>query len=180
MKQILNNKISIDYNINDLLSIFEQSINYSNKLKSRSTTNYGKVYQYNGVSYIETDYDNTPDIIKLIGNQTIQYLKSELNIDMNVNNCLVNIYKDGNQSMGYHSDDTEQLENNTGVLIVSLGDERTIEFRPKGLVSTTEEYTLISNSIFYMDKQCQLDYEHCIPKSKTTEIRISLTFRQLK
>ncbi|MFT5096791.1 MAG: alkylated DNA repair dioxygenase AlkB, partial [Psychrobacter okhotskensis] len=37
------------------------------------------------------------------------------------NNCLVNYYLDGSSKMGFHSDDTSQLADGTGVAILSLG-----------------------------------------------------------
>lgn len=36
---------------------------------------------------------------------------------------------DGTSSMGYHSDQTDNLEKNTGIAIISLGAERILRFR---------------------------------------------------
>jgi alkylated DNA repair dioxygenase AlkB len=257
MKQLLKNSLNTDLSV--ILNTLETSNNTIHKnLKSRSTMNFGKVYQYKGVDYQETDYNDTPELIKQIGKEAAQALKEELGIDMNINNCLVNIYSNGKQSMGYHSDDTRQLVDGTGVLIVSVGCARILSFKkkeikwvlsnhkpiiqkedeleiietfvkndiidikakdkktrningyrklsngeyqlitsltnydnaydyggflfeeikPKDIIE--DEFVLTNGSIFYMDDECQKEYEHAILKSADDSIRISLTFRELK
>merc|ERR1712224_368025 len=47
------------------------------------------------------------------------------------NSVLVNYYCDGSAALGWHSDQTHELEEGTGVGIVSLGAERHLWFRSK-------------------------------------------------
>ena len=183
MKQLLNKNLlftSLDISSHHILNNIVFSDKLKGNLKSRSTANFGKVYQYKGVDYEENDYNNTPDLIKQIGEEAVKALKEELNIGMNINNCLVNIYSNGKQKMGYHSDDVEQLVDGTGVLIVSVGSARILAFRKKGEIETADEFVLTNGSIFYMDAKCQEEYKHAILASTDDTPRISLTFRQLK
>ena len=179
MKILLNDKLDLD--ISQIYNVLQNSnVVIHNNLKSRSTMNFGKVYQYGGVEYIETNYADTPSLIKNIGETALEILKQKYPINMEINNCLVNIYNDGNQKMGFHSDSVEQLADGTGVLIVSVGVTREFLFRDKETKNITDTLLLDNGSIFYMNQECQRQFEHSLPKSECTDMRISLTFRQLK
>lgn len=179
MKHLFNEQIKVSYD-EILKTLQESGVKLHDKLKSRSTMNFGKVYQYNGVEYEETDYDDIPSTLYFIGDKARTFLNLHFGIDMDINNCLVNIYSNGKQKMGYHSDDVEQLVDGTGVLIVSIGSARILAFRKKGEIETADEFVLTNGSIFYMDAKCQEEYEHAILASTDDTPRISLTFRQLK
>lgn len=95
------------------------------------------------------------------------------------NNCLLNYYPDGQSSMGFHSDATEELAGGTGVAIVSLGAERQVVFRNKQDRSNEVSYGLPGGSLLYMPKELQFEWLHAIPKAPGAGPRISLTFRLL-
>jgi alkylated DNA repair dioxygenase AlkB len=179
MKHLFNEQIKVSYD-EILKTLQESGVKIHDKLKSRSTMNFGKVYQYKGVEYEETDYDDIPSTLYFIGDKARTFLNLHFGIDMDINNCLVNIYSNGKQKMGYHSDDIEQLVDGTGVLIVSVGCARILSFRKRGDVQLEDEFVLTNGSIFYMDDECQKEYEHAILKSLDDSMRISLTFRELK
>jgi alkylated DNA repair dioxygenase AlkB len=47
------------------------------------------------------------------------------------NSCLLNLYHDGNEGMGWHSDDEKSIEDNSSIASVSLGAERKFSFKHK-------------------------------------------------
>lgn len=95
------------------------------------------------------------------------------------NGVLVNFYRNGNDYLGWHSDD--ELINGSEPLIasISLGAERRFDLRHREtgeLVSTP----LSHGSLLIMSGLSQKCWEHRIPKMATiTDPRINLTFRRL-
>jgi alkylated DNA repair dioxygenase AlkB len=47
------------------------------------------------------------------------------------NSCLLNLYHDGNEGMGWHSDDEKSIEDNSSIASVNLGAERKFSFKHK-------------------------------------------------
>jgi alkylated DNA repair dioxygenase AlkB len=81
--------------------------------------------------------------------------------------------------MGYHSDRTDILSPNTGVVIISLGSTRILRFRNINDRSLIVDYPLLSGSLFYMTADVQNLWVHSIPVDDTDNGRMSLTFRNL-
>jgi len=95
------------------------------------------------------------------------------------NSCLLNFYHDGDDGMGWHSDNEKELEKNGVIASVSLGAERKFSFKHK---SNKEKIDLIlgSGSLLVMKEQIQTHWMHQLPKSKKiSEPRINLTFRTI-
>ena len=82
--------------------------------------------------------------------------------------------------MGYHSDNTDILSTGTGVVIVSVGSNRTLRFKNKNDNNNIIDYDLGNGSLFYMNDAVQLDWLHSIPKFDAAGPRISLTFRDIR
>lgn len=91
--------------------------------------------------------------------------------------CLVHIYRDGNDSIGWHND-KEALD--TGILSISLGATRKFRLKPMGQRKGWEaEYSLKNGDAVYMKSGCQRRKVHTVPVEKRVkEPRINLTFRQ--
>ncbi|HLO49516.1 MAG TPA: alpha-ketoglutarate-dependent dioxygenase AlkB, partial [Kamptonema sp.] len=106
--------------------------------------------------------------------------KLEKHFGFRPNNCLVNYYTDGNSTMGFHSDSIEELIDDTGILIISLGAERIITFQNKQDKSNEHSYLLKSGSLLFMSQKTQRYWKHGILKQSEALGRISLTFRLLK
>ena len=81
--------------------------------------------------------------------------------------------------MGYHSDLTEDLLHGAGVVIISLGAQRTISFRRINDKDEKYKYNLSSGALLYMDDVVQYEWQHAIPKQAGAGERISLTFRNI-
>lgn len=96
------------------------------------------------------------------------------------NSVLLNFYRDGNDSMGWHSDDEKELGVNPVIASVSLGGERRFLIRERKDNKNKREITLKNGSLLIMKRGFQSKYQHSIPKTrKKVEERINLTFRKI-
>lgn len=94
--------------------------------------------------------------------------------------CFLNYYKGPRDHLGWHSDDSDVIDENKPIVVISLGSEREIWFREKGS-SEVEKISLKHGSILVMHAGMQQTHEHRIPKhGAECGERISLTFRGLK
>src|ERR1041384_5570261 len=95
------------------------------------------------------------------------------------NSCLLNLYHNGNEGMGWHSDDEKPLGKNNTIASLSFGAERKFSFkhkRTKQIVSLVLEH----GSLLVMKGATQSNWLHSLPKSKNImQPRISLTFRTI-
>lgn len=97
------------------------------------------------------------------------------------NSVLVNLYRDGKDSMGWHSDDEPELGKNPVIASLSLGAVRRFSFRHrqrKDLVKIRMD--LLDGSLLIMCGNTQHNWQHSLPKTtKKVGERINLTFRQI-
>ena len=98
------------------------------------------------------------------------------------NSVLINCYRDGNDSVSWHSDDEPELGRNPVVASVSLGAERIFQLRHKfNKKLATHSLNLASGSLLLMAGSMQHHWHHQIPKRRRVQKpRINLTFRQVK
>lgn len=95
------------------------------------------------------------------------------------NSCLLNLYEDGSQGMGWHSDDEKCLERHAAIASVSLGAERKFGLQHKQLPHALS-ILLEHGSLLVMKDATQTHWRHRLPKSKkVTTARINLTFRTM-
>lgn len=97
----------------------------------------------------------------------------------NYNACLLNLYHNGEEGMGWHSDDEKEIISNSSISSISFGATRKFAFKHK---STKEKYqTLLEHgSLLEMKGRLQQNWLHALPKAKKiVEARINLTFRQM-
>lgn len=105
----------------------------------------------------------------------------ELACEARFNSVLANLYRHGEDSMGWHSDDEPELGSQPVIASLSLGTERRFRFRrkvPRGTSAPPVGLTLSHGSLLCMAGDTQRCYQHDLPKS--TGIigpRINLTFR---
>ena len=95
------------------------------------------------------------------------------------NSCLINNYPNGDHYISYHSDRDMEMNEHTGVTILSLGTVREMAFRNMADPSVKHYYALQPGSAIYMDDIVQTEWQHGIPKTTTSGTRISLSFRSL-
>ena len=95
------------------------------------------------------------------------------------NSCLLNLYHDGNEGMGWHSDDEKSLGLNTAIASLSFGAERKFSLKHKQTKQTVS-VVLQSGSLLVMEGATQTNWLHSLPKTTTIKKpRINLTFRTI-
>lgn len=96
------------------------------------------------------------------------------------NSVLLNLYRNGQDSMGLHSDDEPELGPEPLIASLSLGAERRFVLRHKTLTDQRHTLTLAHGSLLLMAGRTQHAWKHGLPKAKSVaEPRINLTFRWL-
>jgi len=97
------------------------------------------------------------------------------------NTVLLNLYRDGNDSNGWHSDNEKALGKNPVIASVSLGAKRSFKLKHRGGKELNHKIFLDHGSLLLMEGETQHHWLHELPKSKKiTEPRINLTFRVIK
>jgi alkylated DNA repair dioxygenase AlkB len=92
--------------------------------------------------------------------------------------CLLNLYRDGKDSNGWHSDDEKELGKNPVIASVSLGQERFFHLKHKKIKDLKYKILLEHGSLLLMSGQTQHHWLHQIAKTtKPIGERINLTFR---
>ena len=101
------------------------------------------------------------------------------------NSVLANLYRDGRDAMGWHSDDEPELGASPVIASVSLGATRHFVFRPRparGVASSGAvlKLPLPHGSLLRMAGATQRHYQHALPRAARVHApRINLTFRQI-
>ena len=95
------------------------------------------------------------------------------------NACLLNLYHNGEEAMGWHSDNEKEIIANSTIASLSIGASRKFSFKHK-VTKETISIQLGNGSLLEMKGTIQSHWLHTLPKSKKiTESRINLTFRQM-
>lgn len=94
------------------------------------------------------------------------------------NSCLLNLYRDGQDSNGWHADDEKELGHNPVIASVSFGAIRMFHLRHKRDTSLKQKIALEAGSLLLMSGPTQHFWNHQLPKTKRKiDPRINLTFR---
>ena len=95
------------------------------------------------------------------------------------NACLLNLYHNGEESMGWHSDNEKEIIANSSIASLSLGAKRKFSFKHK-ISKETVSIELENGSLLEMKGSVQAHWWHALIKSKkVTDARVNLTFRQM-
>ncbi len=96
------------------------------------------------------------------------------------NSVLCNLYRDGRDSMGWHSDDEPELGDEPTIASLSLGATRRFRLRHRRDPSLRLELDLPAGSLLVMAGATQRHYRHDLPRAlRVTEPRLNLTFRHI-
>jgi alkylated DNA repair dioxygenase AlkB len=128
-------------------------------------------YAYSGVVNQPKPW---PDVLAALRER----LTSELGVGFN--SCLANLYRDGSDSMGFHSDDEPELGPEPTIASVSLGARRRFVLRDR---ATRQRWTwdLGAGDLLVMRDESQRDYAHAVPKTtRPVGARMNLTFRHFR
>lgn len=96
------------------------------------------------------------------------------------NIVLLNMYRDGNDSNGWHADNEKELGQNPVIASISLGASRIFKLKHRHDKNLTHQMLLENGSLLMMSGQTQHHWLHHIPKTKKQiGPRINLTFRKV-
>ena len=87
-----------------------------------------------------------------------------------------NLYRDGQDSVAWHSDRVRRVHRNPIIAVFSLGGSRIFRLRARG-GGPSRSVPMHSGDVVVMGGACQHRWEHCVPKVTRAHPRISLTFR---
>lgn len=106
----------------------------------------------------------------------------EVHVGHKFNSVLLNRYRTGLDSMGFHSDDEPELGKNPIIASVTFGVARRFVLKPKRKTESGKDFDawLGHGSLLVMGGTCQHTFRHAVPKQRTvTGERLNLTFRNL-
>ena len=96
------------------------------------------------------------------------------------NSVLLNLYRDGNDSISWHTDAEKELGKNPLIASVNFGAERKFQIRHNE-TNETHDIILMHGSLLIMKGELQHFWKHQVPKQKAVlKERINLTFRVIK
>jgi len=140
----------------------------------RLTALYGenaRTYTYSNITMHPNEFTNELIEIKNRVEKSTKYIFTT---------CLLNLYRDGNDSNGWHSDDEKELGTNPIIASLSLGAERIFHFKHKSLTHLKQKLVLHHGSLLLMSGKTQHNWLHQLPKTKKKiGKRINLTFRNI-
>ncbi len=138
----------------------------------------GKSYTYSGLTLQPNQW-----------NKGLLYIKEKIEQAVNTpfsafssfNSVLLNWYRDGNDSVAWHSDAEEELGQNPTIASVSFGETRRFLLRRIDNHDEKIEISLNNGSLLIMRGEVQHFWQHSIPKQRNiTQLRVNLTFREIK
>jgi alkylated DNA repair dioxygenase AlkB len=95
-----------------------------------------------------------------------------------LDSCLVNLYRDGNDAVAWHGDTVRKTLRNPLVVTVSLGSSRRFLVRKRGGGPVLKEYAPGQGDLMVMGGAMQHDYEHTVPRdARASGARMSVTMR---
>ena len=129
-------------------------------------------YSYSGI-----------DLTPLPWHQLLLKIKKqiELTISTSFNSAFLNLYRDGQDYMGWHRDNEKSLGPYPLIASVSLGATRKFKFKHMKKHHLGYDIKLNSGSLLLMCGKIQHHWKHCLPKAlRVNEPRINITFRQVE
>ena len=100
-------------------------------------------------------------------------------INAKFNSVLVNLYRDGNDTINWHSDAEPQLGENPTIASVNFGASRVFKFKEKVKGEKAKhDFLLEHGTVIVMKNDCQTKWLHSIRRDFTvTTPRFNLTYR---
>ena len=153
--------------VNPPITVFGRPAIQHRSIGFFSNTSIG--YKYSG--QLAESIPLTPALEILLG-KVNSFMKADFN------GILVNKYGDGNDYIGDHSDDENNLDP-IGVVSISYGAVRKFRIRDKVTRKIVMDIPTASDQLLHMGGDFQKEFTHGIPiEKKVREIRYSFTFRK--
>ena len=100
--------------------------------------------------------------------------------DYDYNCVLLNLYRNGADSNGWHADNEKELGKHPQIASFSFGASRFFHFKHRRIKEERHKMELRHGSLLLMEGAMQEHWLHQIPKTKKQmEPRINLTFRKI-
>jgi len=133
----------------------------------------GAVYRYSGLEWTPLPWHPVLSDLKV---------RLERAGRCRFNAVLANAYRDGRDSMGWHSDDEKELGDEPVIASLSLGAARRFLLRPRrrntGNPGGTIALPLDHGSLLLMRGRSQQGFQHALPRTRRPAgLRINLTYR---
>ncbi len=167
--------------------IFLQKLKSEIEWKQESMNMYGKKINFPRLTawYGDNDKPYSFSGITLspkVWNEELVSIKNKIEpiAKVNFNSVLLNLYRDGNDSISWHTDAEKELGTNPVIASVNFGATRKFQLRH---IKTKEkvEIELSHGSLLIMQGELQHFWQHQVPKtSQKVSERINLTFRVIK
>jgi alkylated DNA repair dioxygenase AlkB len=126
------------------------------------------VYVYSGIRNVPRPW--TPTVAALRS-------AAEAACNARFNSVLINRYRSGTDSMGWHADREPELGTQPVIASISLGVARTFDLRHNG-TGVVQSFSLKGGSLLVMKGDTQANWRHRVPKElRVAGERINLTFR---
>jgi len=174
------------YSSNEADKLFE-TLRAETHWQQDDITIFGKTYQQPrltalyGSSNQPYSYSNITMQPKLF-TSTLSAIKTAIEKESKhlFNTVLLNLYRDGNDSNGWHSDNEKSLGKNPVIASVSFGEKRPFHFKHRHLKHERHKLNLDHGSLLIMKGEMQHYWLHQIAKTKKAiKERVNLTFRTL-
>ena len=95
------------------------------------------------------------------------------------NGCLLNLYRHGEDRMGWHADDEPEIDQQSPIASLSIGANRDFQLRHRTKKDQKVSLNLADGDLLIMQPGCQQAWQHCVPQRKRIQtVRINLTFRR--
>lgn len=128
-----------------------------------------------GYSYSGIDHDPAPFTTELLALKRMLERLTRAHF----NSVLINLYRNGQDSMGWHSDDEPSLGSEPEIASLSLGATRRFHLKHR-TDDARLSLKLPHGSCLIMRGRCQAAWRHQLPKTKKpVGARINLTFRKI-
>ena len=97
------------------------------------------------------------------------------------NGCLLNLYRHGDDRMGWHADDEPEIDQRAPIASLSLGATRDFQLRHRSTPQRRMSLALADGDLLVMHPGCQSRWMHSVPKRRKVQTtRINLTFRRFQ
>lgn len=131
-----------------------------------------KSYSYSGKKLEVNDFDSELLLMK-------QRIETEVIGKETFNSVLANLYRNGQDSNGWHADNERELGKNPLIASLSLGETRRFDMKHNNSKQKLS-FELNAGSLLIMGGAMQHNWKHQVAKSKRVEeARINLTFRKI-
>ncbi|WP_320203482.1 alpha-ketoglutarate-dependent dioxygenase AlkB family protein [Agrobacterium rosae] len=129
------------------------------------------VHTYSTLAHVLTPHAFTP-LLEMVRERVETICASKFN------SMLANLYRSGDDAIGWHSDNEPELGPEPLIASISLGAERRFDLRRRDDHSKTVRLVLEHGSLLVMSGETQRNWQHGVARTKqVTRERINLTFR---